>query len=438
MKKILVIGAGRSSGALIEYLLKESSNIPAKITVADGNLNLALTKINNHPNGNAIKIEVTADGIENHIVAAHDIVISMMPPHLHPPIARQCLALGKHFVTASYVSNEIQELHEEFIKKGLVCMNEIGLDPGIDHMSAMELIDDIKSKGGKITSFKSYCGGLVAPESDDNPWHYKVTWNPRNVVLAGQGIAQYKLGHQIKRLPYRRIFQEIESFHFDAIGDYEGYMNRDSLSYIRQYGLDDVATMCRGTIRGKDYCQAWSVLIDLGWTDHLTQIKDQNLTYKAVTKSLLDGNCENLSEYCQVNKIDPKICEMLVFLGLEDDKPIGLKSYILADALEQLIVTKWAMQPLDKDMVLMRHLFEFELDGKQSKLQSDLVVIGDGEGGHSAMSKTVGLPLGIFVQRLALGLVEETGVMIPISANIYKPILEQLQELDISFHHTMS
>ena len=241
--------------------------------MSDMSLELAQSKVGNHPNGKAIALDINNAAQREKAIASADMVISMLPAFMHSEVAKDCLRLNKHMTTASYVSAEMQALNEDAKKKGLLFLNEIGLDPGIDHMSAMEIIHQIKEKGGKIESFKSYCGGLIAPESNDNPWGYKFTWNPRNVVLAGQATAQYREEGKLKFIPYQGLFTQTEMIEVDGYGKFEAYANRDSLSYDEPYEIKGIPTILRGTLRYPGYCRAWSMFVKLGWTDDHFAIK---------------------------------------------------------------------------------------------------------------------------------------------------------------------
>ena len=264
MYKLLVIGAGRSSGSLIEYLLNQSVAHNWQVTVADMDIRLAEEKLNKHPNGTAISFDIKNEEQRQAIIQTHDFVVSMLPAFMHGDVARDCVSFGKHLATASYVSADMKALDTEAKSKGLLLLNECGLDPGIDHASAMKLIDEIKQQGGKITSFKSYCGGLVAPESNDNPWGYKFSWNPRNVILAGQGTAQFLQNGELSFIPYNRLFTQTETVTVEGYGEFDAYANRDSVSYRDIYGLQGINTMLRGTLRQRGYCKAWSVFVKLG------------------------------------------------------------------------------------------------------------------------------------------------------------------------------
>ena len=288
MRNILIIGAGRSASSLIQYLLNKSTQENLHLTIADISLELAQRKTNNHPNATAIALDITNESQRHAEIAKADIVISMLPAHLHIEVAKDCIIYKKHMVTASYVSDAMQELDAAAKENGLIFMNEIGLDPGIDHMSAMKVIEEIREKGGKIILFESFCGGLVAPESDNNLWNYKFTWAPRNVVLAGQGgAAKFIQEGKYKYIPYTKLFRRTEFLMVEGYGKFEGYANRDSLKYRSVYGLDDALTLYRGTIRRVGFSKAWNMFVQLGMTDDTyTMENSENMSFYPFTHQI--------------------------------------------------------------------------------------------------------------------------------------------------------
>lgn len=437
MKKVLLIGAGKSSGYLIDYLLSYAVAENYELTVADLNMEAALLKTKHLPNSKAIVLDINnaADRI-NHIQAA-DIVISMLPAFMHFPVAQDCVNLKKHLVTASYVSPEIMSLNESALKNDVLLLNEIGLDPGIDHMSAMKVIHEIQKYGGQLTSFKSFCGGLVAPESNNNPWGYKFSWNPRNVILAGQSTAQFMLEGKYKYLPYQRLFASSEVIEVEGYGKFDAYANRDSLSYRKIYGIENISTMVRGTLRQHLYCEAWHVFVMLGLTDDSIQIElPENYTYAEFIASFLPGTGNDLIlRLCEFTgrSVNDKIIQMILWTGILADHVIGLKKASPAMILQHLLEKKWLLEPSDKDMIVMQHLFEYTNNkGVESACTSTLVVIGENSE-RTAMAKTVGLPLAMAVRRLIKGEIKLRGVQIPVMPEIYVPILKELEEYGIVF-----
>lgn len=436
MKKILVIGAGRSSGSLITYLLKNAANSNWFITVTDMNLSLATEKVKGYSNCEAKTFDVNNDTQRKAIIEAHDVVVSMLPASMHGSVAKDCVNLGKHLFTASYVSAEMKELDKEAKEKGVLLMNEIGLDPGIDHASAMKIIHELQAKGANITSFRSYCGGLVAPESNDNPWGYKFSWNPRNVIVAGQSAAQYISDGKLKFIPPSRIFTQIETINVEKYGAFDAYANRDSISYQEPYGLKNIKTLLRGTLRMPGYCEAWNVFVRLGLTDDTYKIHEADkLTYTQLLDSVLppsNGTIKNRLKEFIGKEYNTAMEEKLNYLELFNDKKIKLKEASPAQLLQDLLEEKWKLKQGDKDMIVMQHLFDYELNGKTHHLTSSLVVLGDDEH-HTAMAKTVGLPLAITLKNFLEGKFKLSGVQIPIVKDIYSPLLKELESIGIKF-----
>jgi len=438
MKKILIIGAGRSATSLIDYLLKNSKEFDWKITVSDVDIHLAEEKVSKHPNGNAISFDIRNAEQRRTAIESHELVISMLPAFMHGDVARDCVELGKHMATASYVSADMKKLDEAAKKKNILLLNECGLDPGLDHASAMKIIDEIKSEGGEIITFKSFCGGLVAPESNDNPWGYKFSWNPRNVILAGQGTAQWLDRGELKFIPYNRLFSQIDTVEIPNAGKFDAYANRDSISYIGAYGLDRIQTMLRGTLRQHGFCKAWDVFVKLGLTDDSSIISNANqLTYTSLLESFLPaakGSLKDKLKNFLSTSWETEIENMLDYLEVFNDKKITVASGSPAQLLQALLEEKWKLKPTDKDMIVMQHQFEYNLKGSQqvSKINSSLTLIGNDQH-HTAMSLTVGLPLAITVKNYLTGKFKTSGVQIPISQDIYLPLLKELEDFNISF-----
>ncbi|HXA01844.1 MAG TPA: saccharopine dehydrogenase C-terminal domain-containing protein [Cytophagaceae bacterium] len=436
MKKILILGAGRSSSALITYLLDKAASNDWQLIVTDTSAELAEEKIKGNKNGKAVKLDISQQAETGKLISETDLVISLLPLDFHLPIAKACLAASKTLLTASYLSPEIQTLDTEASQKGIAILMEMGLDPGIDHMSALAEINNIQKKGGKITGFRSYTGGLVAPESDNNPWHYKVTWNPRNVVLAGQGTVKYLENGKFKFIPYHRLFSRIEKIEIEQYGDFEGYANRDSLHYIKTYGLEHVQTFIRGTLRKKGYCSAWNCLVQLGMTDDSYMVENSTgMTYKELTASFLDDSNINTVQriLCRYLNISESSDEMikLKWLGIFSNDKIGING-TPAQIIQQLITKKWKLNPEDKDMIVMQHQFEYDMNGKPGKTISSLVVKGEDQQ-NTAMAKTVGLPLAITAMLILQDKLKIKGVKIPTEPEIYLPVLAELKTLGIEF-----
>ena len=437
MKKILVIGAGRSAVTLIKYLLDYSSANNWQVTVADFSIELADQAVGNHNNGKAIFFNVTAKKQRESEIENADIVISMLPASLHITVAKDCVRLGKNLVTASYVSPEIAELDEAAKQAGILLLNEIGLDPGIDHMSAMQVIDEIKENGGELTSFKSFCGGLVHPDYDNNPWNYKFTWNPRNVILAGQGTAQYIENGDYKYIPYTSLFERTEYMEVLDAGEFEGYANRDSLSYRKSYGLDDIPTLFRGTLRRKGYSEAWNVFVQLGMTDDTYKIENSaSITNREFINMFLPFNDaltveEKLCKQFSLTT-DSVIFQKIAWLNAFSENKVGIENASPAQILQKICEEKWTLGSVEKDMIVMQHQFEYVQNGEQKKLNSSLLVFGD-DPRYTSMAKTVGLPVAIATKLILSGAIKSTGVKIPTTKNIYVPVLKELEENGINF-----
>jgi saccharopine dehydrogenase-like NADP-dependent oxidoreductase len=497
MKQILLFGAGKSSTALISYFLVNASAEDWQLTIADANEQAIREKIGNSGRAKVAAIDITVDEKRRALVRNTDIVISLLPPALHILVARDCLHYKKNLLTASYVDAQINALKNEIEQAGLLFLCEMGLDPGIDHMSAKSLIDKIQEQGGVITSFLSHCGGLVAPESDDNPWHYKISWNPRNVVLAGKAGAIYKQDGEVVELDYEQLFDKKR---YVAVPDYEPlcwYPNRDSLSYIPKYGLQNTATFIRTTLRHPDFIYGWKNLIELKLTDEAKQYQTDGKTLLQVfkehmdlhgfgewlekklhdqfdsTKSLLSElvTLVKLEEEAANKGIDPveeflmvddkgdlqnididhlKISaaatladrmhdanltlKQLFYLGMDDEKTVvdkGLCS--AADVLQFALEKKLMLQPSDKDQVVMLHEIEYTLDGNKKKTTATLLVRGE-DAVHTAMAKTVGYPLAIATKLILNGILNCKGLLIPVSQEIYEPVLKELEKNDIRFN----
>jgi saccharopine dehydrogenase (NAD+, L-glutamate forming) len=440
MRSILIVGAGRSSAALVRYLLEKSDKEKLMIIIADVSIENAMKLVNGHKNSKVIELDIFDAKKRKEIIKGADIVISMLPARFHLEIAKDCLAFGKNLVTASYISKELKAMDKEVIKKGLIFMNEIGLDPGIDHMSAMQVIDRIKDKGGKMLLFESFTGGLVAPESDNNLWNYKFTWNPRNVVVAGQGgIAKFIQEGKYKYIPYHKLFRRTEFLSIEGFGKFEALANRDSLNYREVYGLDDVLTLYRGTIRRIGFSRAWNIFVQLGMTDDSYVMEgSEKMSYREFTNSFLpykphDSVELKLRHYLKIDQ-DDVIWEKLLEIGIFDtQKIVGLKNATPAQILQKILMDSWTLSEEDKDMIVMYHKFGFELNGVKRQIESNMVVIGEDQT-YTAMAKTVGLPVAMATLDILNGKIKNPGVQLPISKEVYDPILEELKDYGIIFN----
>lgn len=436
MKNILVIGAGRSASSLIHYLLTHAVAENWNVTVGDVSLDLVKQKTAGHANARAIQFDINNDQQREEEIKRADIVISMLPAFMHMNVAKDCVRFKKHLATASYVSKEMKELDADAKAAGIILMNEIGLDPGIDHASAMKVIDHIHAQGGELTSFQSFCGGLVAPESNDNPWGYKFSWNPRNVILAGQGTAQFIENGEYKYIPYNRLFTQICPVVVEGFGNFDAYANRDSLSYRKLYNIENIPTMLRGTLRMPGYCKAWNVFVKLGLTDDTYKIEaSDSLTYKQLLEAFLPQGKQSVKEKLIAfmgNEMDADALNKIEWLEIMSDRKIRLKDASPAQILQDLLEEKWLLKENDKDMIVMQHEFEYSLKGQTKKITSSLVVKGEDQT-YTAMAKTVGLPLAIVSKLILQGKIKARGVTIPTTKEIYEPVLAELETLGVTF-----
>lgn len=439
MRKILVIGAGKSTSYLLDYLLDKAVAENLQITIGDINPSAIPSSIANHTHCTVIGLDIFKDTDRKNAITKADIVISMLPARFHIMVAEDCIVLKKHLVTASYVSPELLALDSKVKDAGLVFMNEIGLDPGVDHMSAMQVIDRIRDQGGKIILFESFCGGLVAPEHDNNLWNYKFTWNPRNVVLAGQGgTAKFIQEGTYKYIPYHRLFRRTEFFEIEGYGKFEGYANRDSLNYREAYQLQDALTIYRGTMRRVGFSKAWNMFIQLGATDDTYTIENsESMSYREFINLFLpysptDSVELKLRHYLKLDQDDirwDKLVELNIF---DQTKTIGIPNATPAQALQKILEDSWTLKAQEKDMIVMYHKFGYELNGEKKQIDAKLVVTGENQT-FTAMAKTVGLPVAMAALKILNDEITTPGVQIPISKEVYEPILKELESYGVNF-----
>ena len=439
MKNILIIGAGKSCASVIRYLLDKSSEENLHIIIGDIHTENAKNIVNNHINASIIGLDVHNEKQRKEAIQKVDIVVSMLPARFHYTVAKDCIKYHKHLVTASYISKEMNSLDTKAKEKGLVLMNEVGLDPGIDHMSAMLTIDRIKNTGGKMLSFKSYTGGLIAAENATNLWNYKFTWNPRNVVLAGQGeTAKYIENGTYNNIPYPELFKKTALLQITGVGNFEAYANRDSLIYRSIYGIENIPTLYRGTLRKVGFSEAWDTFVQLGMTDDSYTIADsEKRSYRSFLNLFLAGAPSDTVEMklCAYLKIDQthiiykKLTELAFF---NPKKKIGLKNATPAQMLQKILEEAWTLQKDEKDMIVMQHLFGYEINGEKRQTESNLVVLGKNQT-DTAMAKTVGLPVAIAALKIVKGEIKTSGVQRPIAKEIYQPILKELENYGIKF-----
>ncbi len=435
-KHILLIGAGKSSPYLIDYLLKEAIHKNYLFTIIDRLLPTWLTENPLIYHATTLVIDVADAAARKPFIQQADVVISMLPAFMHPIVAQDCLEYGKHFFTASYISEELKELEPVLQQKGLFFLQECGLDPGLDHLSAMKIIDELHAKNAVITSFTSYCGGLVAPEYIDNPFGYKFSWNPRNVITAGKNTATYLQNNRLRYVPYHQLFKNAVPITVVDYGNYEGYPNRDSLNYQKIYGLHKVETMIRGTIRADGYCEAWNIFVQMGLTDESVVLENANqYTYKEWLQCFLPikfTEADFLEKLKQYYQISPTTWQKIESTGLVSDTPITLTKGTPADILQELLERKWKLKDTDKDLIVLVHHFEYTIENVLYKTESTLVLKGE-NAIYTAMAKTVGLPLAIAVDLFLQGTWhDKKGLFLPIEKAIYIPILQELAKQGIS------
>ena len=436
MPTILLFGAGKSATYLIDYLADSCGDGSRKLLVADLDPALAAAKLKGRLHTEALGVNLEQEESRQQLIRQADVVISMLPAGLHPILAADCLKLGVHFFTASYESEALRAMRSEIEAKDLLFLNECGLDPGIDHMSALKIIHEAKAKGEVIRSFKSYCGGLLAPESEDNPWKYKFTWNPRNVVLAGQGTSKFLDHGEVKLVPYQQLLKRVETIHFPGLGDFDGYPNRDSLNYQGIYGLEQVDTLLRGTLRRAGFCKAWDVFVQLGMTDDTASVQlPPGSTYRQFLNTFLPWSDqltveEKLAEV--IPDLDFPTFEKLQWLGLFESMPLPITDGTPAQLLQAILEVHWSLQPADRDLIVMQHQFDIQTQAGIKKVISSLVEEGQ-DGVYTAMAKTVGLPLAIAVDLFLKGEISLRGLQLPVVPELYLPILEALEKEGIRF-----
>ncbi len=432
MKKVLVLGAGMVAGPLIRYLLEREYQLTVTSLVIED----AVKLVSGDPNGTAMTLDLTDEKTLSQLVQDHDLVISLVPYGFHPMVARHCLDAGKNLVTASYVSNEMMELDAEAKEKGLIFLNEIGLDPGIDHMSAMRIIDDVHERGGKIRHFRSYCGGLPAPEAVDNPFGYKFSWAPRGVLMASRNGATYWRDNHIVQVEPERLFRDMRLLNVPGAGDYEAYPNRDSLMYKDIYKLGgEVRSVFRGTLRYVGWCNSLYHFVKLGMLDPEPR-DSKGMTCADYMRNLLEAENDADLRVVSAERMGiPADCLPpwnMHWLGLFSRRPIGRDQISPLDLLGDIMLEKLTYKPGERDMVVLFHEFKawFEKDNHYEALTSTLVDYGV-RYGDSSMSRTVSLPAAIAARLILDGKIPQRGVLRPVHPEIYNPVLDELADLNI-------
>lgn len=437
MKTILILGAGLSSNMLIRYFIERAAELKFEIRVGDKSHATAAAKIENCPQCSAFEFDIYNDIQCNKEIAKADLVISMLPARMHPLVARTCIKHGRNMITASYAGREIKEMDFEARKNGIVIMNECGVDPGIDHMSAMQMINRIGAKGYELMAFESSTGGLVAPGFENNPWQYKFTWNPRNVVLAGQDGARFLHNGKFKYIPYHKLFNRTETIHVPGLGEFEVYGNRDSLTYRETYKLHHLETMFRGTIRRPGFCEAWNTFVQLGATDDSYVMEDtENMTCREFINSFMAYRVdipveEKLSLYLGI-PLNSAMMGRLQWLGIFDDTKIGIPGLTPAKVLQTILEKKWSLKSGDKDMIVMQHQFDYMDGDLRKKIYSTMTYIGK-DSYNTAMAATVGLPVAITARLILENKINLKGVHLPVIPEVYEPVLKELEQHGIRF-----
>ncbi|HRO43954.1 MAG TPA: saccharopine dehydrogenase C-terminal domain-containing protein [Flavipsychrobacter sp.] len=436
MQTILVAGAGKSSTYLIHYLLSHAARYNWRVVVADGSAEAIAEKTKGSPYAVAAAIDITSGAERRRLVKEADMVVSLMPPHLHVLLAKDCLDEGKHLITSSYASPEMKEMDEAARRADLMFMCEMGLDPGIDHMTASHIVHSIGRVASSITSFRSYCGGLIAPESDDNPWHYKFSWNPKNIVTAGVDGAKYLENGRHVEVRYEELFANNKKIQVDGLGELAYYANRDSLRYLDIYDVPEIETFLRATLRHPDFCKGWNALVQLGLTNEQDNIGDSKTVAEWLSRKAGYENNGSLKEHV-ANKLGTgakdKVIRMLEWLGLFEEERIANQPQSSASLLLGLLSAKWEMKPTDKDMVVMQHEVEYLHRNRKINLTSTMVLKGDNRE-YSAMAKTVGLPMGVLARMVMNKKITlPKGVLIPNMPAVYKPVMTELHHHGINF-----
>jgi len=431
MKKIILFGAGRSARHLVSFLVEGALSGKWHVVIADTDVSHWLEEYGKLEEVKFLAGDANDAKFRQDLISHSALVISMLPAFMHAEVVRDCINFHVHVFTPSYVSPEVNDMHELALQEDVLVLNEMGVDPGIDHISAMEIIHRLKEQGAEIISFESYTGGLVAPASDDNLWGYKISWNPRNVILAGSsGHAMYREDNKLRMVPYYNLFDQVDTVVASDGVRYDAYPNRNSVHYLELYGLEKVQKLVRGTLRKQGYCSGWSFLVKNGFTNDDTKIPAGSFSaWSDLSQSLLGVNFNIKNE-------SPEVAAMLNEIGVFSDEPLLNREQTCAEHLQQLLEKKWVLKEGDRDMIVMVHKFGYTLNGKKFMLNSSMVLEGDDEF-KTAMSKTVGMPIAFAVDRLFNGDFSSRGVQIPVTPEFYEPLLYDLRNIGISFVETV-
>jgi saccharopine dehydrogenase (NADP+, L-glutamate forming) len=435
MQKVLVLGAGLVSRPLVRYLLEQPD---FHVKVASRTVSKAEKLIDSHPDGEAQAFNISDLEALDKLVSECDLAISLLPYEHHVTVAERCMKHRKQMVTTSYVSKAMQELDRRAKEAGVLILNEIGVDPGIDHMSAMKIIHEVGNKGGEVTSFCSYCGGLPAPEANTNPYGYKFSWSPKGVLLAGKSPGRYlKDGKEIN-VPGEGLFDHYSLINIETLGEMEYYPNRDSLPYMETYGLQSAKTMFRGTLRNLGWCQTLKKIVELGLTDKEERDDIRDLTWGQFTAKLIgssggSGLKKDVGVYLKIAE-DSEVMNNMDWLGLLGDVALPMEKGAPIDLLTQLMLQKMPYREGERDMIILHHEFiaEYPKEKRKERITSTLIDFGIPHG-DSSMSRTVSLPAAIASRLILEGKIKGTGVHIPVTPTFYVPILKELERLGIAF-----
>lgn len=431
MKKILVLGAGLVSRPGVNYLLEQKN---LSVTVASRTVSKAEKLVKGHANGRAAAVDVENDQALAALIKEHDLVISLLPWIHHVKVANMCLEYGKDMVTTSYVSEGMKKLAKPVLEKGLIFLNEIGVDPGIDHMSAMKIIHAVEAEGGKVLHFHSYCGGLPAPEDNDNPFGYKFSWSPRGVVLASRNSARFLENGKIVEIEGKNLFLNPKVEEIEGLGKFEVYPNRDSVPYKDTYGLKDALTVIRGTYRNLGWCATLKKIVDLGLVDETPQANLKDVTFKKMMADLVGCPADQHVKEATAKKLgipaNSEIIKRLEWLGLFSDEPVAPFDNRL-DILSQRLQEKLFFKEGEKDMLILRHRFIVENKDKTRDLITSTLIDFGIPFGDSSMARTVSLPMAIATRLIAEGRITMKGVQTPVHPEIYGPVLRELETMNI-------
>jgi saccharopine dehydrogenase (NADP+, L-glutamate forming) len=445
MKRILVLGAGASSPYLIHHLLQLAQERDWFVTVGDRDPAAAASRVGGHDRGSAMAFDVNDLELLSSEIERADVVVNLLAPRFQPTIALECVQIGRPMVSASYRDDKIRDFDGDARRKGVLLLTEVGLDPGIDHMTAMVVIDRVKAGGGEVVSFESYGGGLPAPDTLDNPFGYVITWNPRNVVMAGERGAQFLDRGKIRIVPFHHLFQNSWPVEVPGVGRMEAYPNRDSLSYRELYGIPEAESMIRGTIRYPGFCETWTQIARLGLpneTLHIPRLADRSwadlVEMFLPTQTAGDDLAARVANFLHISPTG-QIMQNLAWLGLFSQEKTGVDGDTAAAAMVELLNRKLRLDAGACDMVVLQHDFRVrysEEDGRQERIVATLVAYGE-PGGFTAMARTVGMPAAIATELILADRIPLTGCQIPTHPAVHRPILAELERRDLRMVETV-